>query len=941
MKKLFLFLFLFTAVKLDGQKPPLDHSVYDGWNAINQTLISNNGEWTAFTINPQQGDGWLYICNNITGKRDSSARGDSPVFSPGCRYLAYYINPSYQETRQAKKKKLKEDQMPKKILEIRKLSGNDTIRIPRVKSFAVPSENSDWMAYLLEKKTGAKDDSRDSPDSLAKDKASLKKPSKVPDPKGTDLLIFNPVLNKKFRYSDVTEYAVARDGNSISFIQDFPDSTKVDSFRVTVFDTGKEISKVVFDGKGTAKKISTDKSGNFTSFLYSSDTSRIKVYDLWLSKSFKTAAKIVDTLNKSMPEGWAVSENGNIVFSENGRRLFFGTALKPVKEVEDTLIDEEKYKLDIWSWDDDLLQPMQKKQLDQELKRSYQAVYQIDRNIMFQLADTSVPSVRLNPKSQYNYVLGSSNKKYQKLSSWDSRNYADYFIINLETGSRARILTGYPSQVTLSPTGRFMVVWDPDEKNYRILLATGEILKTIELPGNLPLYDELNDTPGDPSPYGIAGWTKDDEHFLFYDNFDIWSVRLNGKEDPVNITNGFGRSNNLRFRYVELDTDNEFISVSDTIWLSAFNRATKEAGFFSVRPFKKENPVKLIFDKASYSNRLAKAKNNNRIIWQKESFSASPELYVSDLNFNNIIKLSESNPQQCKYNWLTAELFEWTSFDHQELQGILYKPEDFDPSKKYPMIVYFYERSSDGLYRYIPPAPSASIINRSFAVSNGYLLFVPDIPYKTGYPGESCYNAVISGTYALLNKYSFIDKERLGLDGQSWGGYQIAWLVTRTDLYKCAYAGAPVSNMISAYGGIRWETGMSRMFQYEQTQSRIGGTLWEKPVHFIENSPIFFVPKINTPLLLMHNDADGAVPWYQGIEFFTALRRLDKPAWLLSYNDEAHNLVKRPNRKDLSIRKMQFFDHYLKGSQMPYWMKSGISQVEKGKIDGYNMVISN
>jgi dipeptidyl aminopeptidase/acylaminoacyl peptidase len=197
---------------------------------------------------------------------------------------------------------------------------------------------------------------------------------------------------------------------------------------------------------------------------------------------------------------------------------------------------------------------------------------------------------------------------------------------------------------------------------------------------------------------------------------------------------------------------------------------------------------------------------------------------------------------------------------------------------------------------------------------------------------------VVSGTQALLDRYDFIDRNRLGLDGQSWGGYQIAWLVTRTNMFRCAYAGAPVSNMTSAYGGIRWESGMSRMFQYEKTQSRIGGTLWEKPMQYIENSPLFYVPKINTPLLLMHNDADGAVPWYQGIELFMALRRLEKPAWMLSYNDEAHNLVKRPNRKDLSIRKMQFFDHYLKDKDMPYWMKNGLTQTEKGKIDGYELI---
>jgi dipeptidyl aminopeptidase/acylaminoacyl peptidase len=326
------------------------------------------------------------------------------------------------------------------------------------------------------------------------------------------------------------------------------------------------------------------------------------------------------------------------------------------------------------------------------------------------------------------------------------------------------------------------------------------------------------------------------------------------------------------------------------------------------------------------------------LIWQKGTFVVSPELYLSDMNLGRAKRLSVSNPQQSKYIWGNVELVEWMSFDKQKLQGLLYKPENFDPSNKYPMIVYFYEKSSDCLYNYIDPVPSPSRINITFAVSNGYIVFVPDIIYVTGYPGQSCYNAVISGTYAMLDRYSFIDKSRLGLDGQSWGGYQIAYLVTQTDLFACAYAGAAVVDMISAYGGIRWESGMSRMFQYEQDQSRIGGTLWDKPMQFIENSPIFWIPKIHTPLLLMNNDADGAVPWYQGIEFITALRRLEKPAWLLSYNEEAHNLVKRPNRKDISIRKMQFFDHYLKGEPMPYWMKYGISQVEKGKKDGYELI---
>ena len=167
--------------------------------------------------------------------------------------------------------------------------------------------------------------------------------------------------------------------------------------------------------------------------------------------------------------------------------------------------------------------------------------------------------------------------------------------------------------------------------------------------------------------------------------------------------------------------------------------------------------------------------------------------------------------------------------------------------------------------------------------------------------------------------------------GQSWGGYQVAYLITQTNMYAAAWAGAPVVNMTSAYGGIRWESGMSRQFQYERTQSRIGGTLWEKPDLYIRNSPLFHLPKVQTPVVIMANDADGAVPWYQGIEMFTDLRRLGKPVWLLQYNGEAHNLVKRENRKDISIRELQFFDHYLKGAPAPVWLEKGVPAVEKGR----------
>jgi dipeptidyl aminopeptidase/acylaminoacyl peptidase len=245
------------------------------------------------------------------------------------------------------------------------------------------------------------------------------------------------------------------------------------------------------------------------------------------------------------------------------------------------------------------------------------------------------------------------------------------------------------------------------------------------------------------------------------------------------------------------------------------------------------------------------------------------------------------------------------------------------------MMVYFYEQNADNFHNHITPEFGRSIINFTFYTSRGYVVFVPDIVYKIGYPGESAINCVMPGVTSLISQ-GFIDKDRIGVQGHSWGGYQIAYMVTKTQLFKAAEAGAPVPNMTSAYGGIRWQTGLSRMFQYEHTQSRIGGSLWEYPLRFLENSPLFWLDKVNTPLLIMHNDADGHVPWYQGIELFSALKRLGKPTWMISYNDQPHWPLRYPNRKDWTTRMQQYFDYYLMDAPAPLWMTEGVPAVEKG-----------
>ncbi|MBT8384157.1 MAG: prolyl oligopeptidase family serine peptidase, partial [Bacteroidia bacterium] len=388
---------------------------------------------------------------------------------------------------------------------------------------------------------------------------------------------------------------------------------------------------------------------------------------------------------------------------------------------------------------------------------------------------------------------------------------------------------------------------------------------------------------------------------------------------------------------VKLDKEERFLDNKKWL-LTIFDETTKVDGFVEFNS--KNLKVKPLLKGPYRFSDPIKATLNDKIIFTRESFNEFPDIHYSDMSFKNLVRISNANPQQSDYLWGSIELMKWTSLDGMELTGMLVKPENFDPQKKYPMIVNFYEKSSNNLHRHWAPSPGRSTINYSFYTSRGYVIFNPDVHYRIGYPGESAYNCVIPGVTSLIEK-GFIDKDNIGVQGHSWGGYQIAYLVTKTNIFKAAEAGAPVPNMISAYGGIRWWTGLSRQFQYEHTQSRIGGTPWEYPARYIENSPIFNVDKIHTPLLIMHNDADGHVPWYQGIELFVSLRRLGKPSWFLNYNNEPHWPLKYQNRKDFNIRLAQFFDHYLKGAPKPVWMERGVPAIEKGIHQGYELLPLN
>jgi dipeptidyl aminopeptidase/acylaminoacyl peptidase len=680
--------------------------------------------------------------------------------------------------------------------------------------------------------------------------------------------------------------------------------------------------------KSKYAKLSFSESGERFAFVVDSDTTKVQIRpnEIYTWHEGSTSVnKLLD--NTNTPDGYLVSSDGDVTFSEDETKLYFGLRLPPVIK-DTTLLKDEIVNVEVWTYNEPRLYTVQELQVKNDTIKSFKTVYNFKLDKLFQIGEKDFPNVELTDKGNAQMALVNTTTPYELESQWTGRRLKDYALINTNTGAKKLVLKKTPN-ADLSPKAHYVFGYNEIDTTWFAYNIKTETYK--ELTKGKGFYNELNDSPNYPRSYGSAGWLENDKDILLYDRYDIWKFNPDTGVG-TNLTNG--RSNKTVYRYIKLDEDAINISSKSKWLLSTFNETSKSAGFVEFDP--KNNTIKeLEFGPYVYS-RPTKAKLSNKLIFTRESFNDFPNLRSTDLKFEDQHILSDANPQQKDFNWGNVELVNWTSLDGIPLTGLLVKPENFDPHKKYPMIVNFYERSSEGIHRHRPPSYVRSTISYSYFASRGYVIFNPDIVYREGYPGESAFNCVISGINSIIEK-GFIDKDNIGVQGHSWGGYQIAYLVTKTDIFKAAESGAPVPNMISAYGGIRWWTGLSRQFQYEHTQSRIGGTPWEYPLRYIENSPIFNIDKINTPLLIMHNDADGHVPWYQGIEFFVSLRRLSKPAWFLNYNGEPHWPLKYQNRKDFTLRMAQYFDYYLKGESMPVWMEKGVPAIEKGINQGYEL----
>ena len=864
------------------------------WQRITDREISDNGKWVACKMEPWEGDATVYLYAAQGQETATFSPADKFAFSASSGYLVVTQTPGKSTVDSLKVLKTKEDKMPMNTLVIYSVAGKKET-IDSLKTFKLADE-ADWIAY----QRGRKD---------------------------STLYVRSLDGSKTFQFPTVTDFQFAKKSGMLYYT-----SAAEGEAGIFTLNPEKGSPALIKEGKGVFKQTTFDEKGERLAFLYCADKdSSYKALSLWLSEHNAPAKEIATRGNKAFPAEWVINENGMLQFSKSASRLFFGTSPEP-RQKDTTQLAENRPNVQVWSWDEPVQYTVQNYNKEKDLKKSYQAVYNLGNGSIFQLANEELPNIQLGNEGDAALALLSTSRPYSLSSMWEARTRSDYYTVSLDNGERKQIAQADYGRFRLSPQGKYAYWYgETDSCWYTIALAEGKRYR-LTTPESFPAWDEENDVPNHPYAHGAAGWTANDQNLLIYDRYDIWKFDPTAATPPINLTVN-GRKEKLSYRLEQLDKEARFIDLGKLQLLKGFNETTKGYGFYNARLSAPAAPKTLLA--GNYMLRsINKAKNTDDVIYTMETFQQYPDIHYSTLAFKKSVQLTHGDKQQEGFIWGTAELVSWISLDGRPLEGVVYKPANFDPNKKYPMMVNFYERNSETLYNYRMPEPHRSTIDYHLYNSNEYVIFNPDIRYVDGYPGESCYNCLMPGITMMIAK-GYINEKGIGAQGHSWGGYQVAYLATRTNLFSAIESGAPVVNMFSAYGGIRWGSGMARSFQYEHTQSRLGATPWSSPLRYLENSPLFTMDKVQTPILIMHNDADGHVPWYQGIEYFVAMKRLGKPCWLLNYTGEPHWPMHMANRIDFQRRMFQFFNHYLKNDKMPKWMSEGVPAVEQPFELGY------
>ena len=892
------------------------------WKSISSAELSPDGSWFMYKLSPLEGESEVVIRQTMGVKEHRFPIGEAPRFGASLRpgfsadskWAAFLAYPESKEMKALRKEKKRVTTTAVLV----NLATGDKTEFEKVRGLAFSGENPGFAALH-----------RYAPESQEKEKDKWT---------GSDLVLRELATGKEVNVGNVAEFAFDKNGTRLALVID-AQAQAGNGIQLRDMATGAVVS--LDNDKAAYKFLSwTEKGEAFAALKGKEDKAyEDKLWSVVAYSGFQEAKgphKVVydPAGDKSFPEGMTVSPNRTPKWTESFDAVLFGIheAKKkkdadkkdvpkegppspPEKPVEES--EEDTPDLVIWHGQDKRLQSQQQVQAQSDQNYSYLAEYRVKEKTFVRLADDDLRDVEPAPK--HRFAVGQDDRAYELDASLDGRSFQDIHVVDMKTGARTLALKKNRYYFgALYDGGHFLYYDDGHFHTYD--MTTGRSVNiTRDVPASF--FNEDDDHNVVKPPDYPVGSTKDGLLVLLSDGWDVWSVPVGGGKG-VNLTAN-GARDKIRYRRLRLDPEEKAVDLAEPQYFSAYGEWTKKAGLARLEKGRPA-PVPLLWDDAGFGG-LAKAKKAGVYVYTRDTFKEYPDYYVTDALLKNGQRITEANPQQKEFLWTSGQmLLDYTSAKGDKLQAALFLPAGYEKSKRYPTLVYYYEKMSQQLNRYAQP--SANGFNKSVYTSNGYAVLMPDITYKINDPGMSAVWCVLPALEAAV-AVGVVDRSKVGLQGHSWGGYQTAFLVTQAD-FAAAVAGAPLTNMISMYSSIYFNSGSANQPIFESSQGRFKGGYWDNLEAYQRNSPVYYAERVKTPLIILHNDKDGAVDWNQGIEYYNTLRRLKKPVIMLQYVGENHGLQKPANQKDYTVRMREFFDHQLMGKPAPAWYTEGVSHLK-------------
>ena len=945
------------------------------WKTIGTTVVSNDGQWFAYRIAPGEGDAQVVVKRSSVGETerggdrdltfdvgemptaaaggggrggDAAGGGSASLdFSEDSKFVAFTTYPSRREAQ-----RLRRTRRPvQSSVTIVNLATGEKREYPRIRRFAFSGDASTWIALHRQpaETTGA-GGAAEGRGAAAGGVAPVGAARTPPDrPRGTDLILRELASGQELNVGNVADFAFSKGGNLLAWTIDAQD--KVGN-GLQLRDMVRGTVAVLDNGNASYERVVWTEKGDGLSVLKGTDDRalRDKRYALLGFSGFGAGAptKVVydPAADKTFPDGMTISPNRNPQWTEDLQALTFGIHTPRKRDDTADAADpdasrdgddaprppattdasgtsaDERIDLVLWHWLDRRLQSQQEVQETNDRSFSYLAEYRVQPKTFIRLADEDLRQVSLAPKQRF--AIGQDDREYQLLGNLDGRRFQDIYVIDVATGARRLALKRARWYNGPSPDGKSFLYYE--DGNYHVYAMDSGQTRNITLNAPTSFVDTEDDHNVVNPPAGSIGWTRDSASVLLTDNWDIWQVPVNAGT-AVNLTAN-GRKDQIRYqRRFPIEPPQERalgIDLTKPQFFAAYGEWTKKAGIARLAPGKPGVDL-LNWSEASFGT-VIKPKDAERFIYTRSTATEPNDYYITDASFAKADRLTDHRPQVASYAWTEGSmLVNYTSDKGDKLQAALFLPAGYQKGKAYPTIVNIYEKMSQGANQFANP--SANGFNRSVYTSNGYAVLLPDITYKVNDPGMSAVWCVVPALKAAIAT-GIVDAKKVGLTGHSWGGYQTSFLVTQTDMFAAAVAGAPLTNMISMYSLIYKNTGGGNGAIFEASQGRFKGGYWDNWDAYYRNSPVFFARNVKTPLMILHNDRDGAVDFTQGVEYYNTLRRLQKPVIMLEYVGENHGLRKPSNMRDYTVRMKEYFDHYLKGAAAPDWITKGVPRLQ-------------